>query len=203
MKDKDEAKLLGAKWDWEEKKWFVPDDRDINDFKKWIRKNPEPGVGGLYIDLVPSSSWMTNVRSVLTAGEWDKVRIRSYELAEHKCEVCGGQGEKHPVEAHERWSYDDRTGIQKLTGICALCPDCHEVSHFGLASVKGRTKQAFDHLKLVNGWGDNKAAGHIEESFNIWDKRSRMKWSLDLSWLLSYMEFSKKTRNKILVFCEK
>ena len=33
--EKDEAKSLGARWDLDARKWFVPNDVDRNLFKKW------------------------------------------------------------------------------------------------------------------------------------------------------------------------
>ena len=33
--EKDEAKSLGARWDLDARKWFVPNDVDRNHFKKW------------------------------------------------------------------------------------------------------------------------------------------------------------------------
>ncbi len=33
--DKDEAKELGARWDIDARKWYVPSDADRNLFKKW------------------------------------------------------------------------------------------------------------------------------------------------------------------------
>jgi hypothetical protein len=36
FKEKDEAKQLGAWWDPEIKKWFVPPGKDLQLFKKWI-----------------------------------------------------------------------------------------------------------------------------------------------------------------------
>ena len=37
--DKDVAKSKGAFWDVEQKTWFVPDHKDINDFQHWIDKS--------------------------------------------------------------------------------------------------------------------------------------------------------------------
>ncbi|MGN1393717.1 MAG: DUF5710 domain-containing protein [Succinivibrionaceae bacterium] len=37
--EKDEAKSLGAKWDAEARKWYVPFGVDVNLFKKWLIKN--------------------------------------------------------------------------------------------------------------------------------------------------------------------
>ena len=36
--EKDEAKDLGARWDADARKWFVPDDVDTNFFKQWWPK---------------------------------------------------------------------------------------------------------------------------------------------------------------------
>ena len=34
--DKDDAKSLGARWDMDARKWYVPNDVDRNLFKKWF-----------------------------------------------------------------------------------------------------------------------------------------------------------------------
>lgn len=34
--EKEEAKALGAWWDPEIRKWYVPSGKDINPFRKWI-----------------------------------------------------------------------------------------------------------------------------------------------------------------------
>ena len=36
--EKDQAKALGAKWNPEAKKWFVPEGIDQGKFSKWIRE---------------------------------------------------------------------------------------------------------------------------------------------------------------------
>lgn len=59
----------------------------------------------LQIELVPSTAFGENLRKLLTKTEWDKVRKAVYKRAGYKCEICGGKGEKHPVEAHEEWLY--------------------------------------------------------------------------------------------------
>lgn len=37
--DKDEAKLLGARWDSDERKWYIPFGLDRSKFSKWIKKS--------------------------------------------------------------------------------------------------------------------------------------------------------------------
>jgi hypothetical protein len=49
---KDEAKLLGARWDAVQKKWYVPADKDITLFAKW---RTDPGAVTLLAAKTPAS----------------------------------------------------------------------------------------------------------------------------------------------------
>jgi len=40
-KDKDQAKLLGARWDPDLRKWFVPLGQDTQPFERWVSKDLE------------------------------------------------------------------------------------------------------------------------------------------------------------------
>jgi 5-methylcytosine-specific restriction endonuclease McrA len=77
------------------------------------------------------------------------LRKRTYRQANYRCQVCGGRGSKHPVECHEIWHYDDENKIQKLMGLIALCPSCHQVKHIGLAQIQGKGEEANRHLALI------------------------------------------------------
>jgi len=136
----------------------------------------------LTIELVPSTSWFSNLRSLLSAAEWDVVRKGCYKNANYKCEICGGVGSAHPVECHETWEYQEE-GIQKLVGLIALCPSCHEVKHIGLAGIKGRHNEAVAHFCKVNGCKPAEAEKYIQEAFVTWNERSRSEWKLDVSLL--------------------
>ena len=39
FEEKDEAKALGAKWDPDIKRWFVPQGLDVSDFAEWLPVN--------------------------------------------------------------------------------------------------------------------------------------------------------------------
>jgi hypothetical protein len=137
----------------------------------------------LTLDLVPSTTWYDNLRSRLRPAEWNRLRKATYAAAGNRCEVCGGRGRKWPVECHEIWQYDEDTRVQRLVGLVALCPACHEVKHFGRAQSVGRGDDAIAHLMRVNRWTEDQALDHIEDSFGVWQRRSMMSWTLDLSWL--------------------
>ncbi len=137
----------------------------------------------LTIELVPSSSWFSNLRSLLSSEEWDKIRKGCYKHANYKCEICEGVGPAHPVECHETWEYNEESGIQKLVGLIALCPSCHEVKHIGLAGIKGRREEAEAHFCKVNNCSAAEAKKYISEAFSIWSKRSESEWELDIQLL--------------------
>ena len=137
----------------------------------------------LKIELVPSSSFYKNVRSNVSRSEWDIIRRKSYQKANYKCEICGGIGNKHPVECHEIWEYDIKTKIQKLVGFISLCPKCHQVKHIGLSQIRGLYGECLEHLSKVNNISIDKAEKYIDERFEEWQERSNVKWTLDISLL--------------------
>lgn len=195
--EKDAAKALGARWHGEKKVWFVPDRYDTTPFARWFPA-PKPNIE-LYVDLVPRTAWFSNLRSELTSAEWTACKRIVFARAKMRCEVCGGRGQDHPVECHERWEYDEEAGLQRLVGLVSLCPDCHETSHIGAARKRGRFAQARRHLMAVNRWDEVQADNHIEDAFQTWLRRSEQQWILDATWLLDAgIELSEETRTKII-----
>ena len=140
----------------------------------------------LTVELVPSTCWYTNVRSNVSKAVWDRLRRRVAAEAGRRCEVCGGRGRRWPVECHEVWHYDDETKVQRLEGLVALCPACHEVKHAGLASKRGRLPAVVEHLAVVNGWSVADAELYLEVAFEQWAARSRHRWALDISALQTH-----------------
>lgn len=137
----------------------------------------------LQIELVPASCFWSNVRSNVTAKQWDNIRKPIYQKANFLCEICGGKGTKHPVECHEVWIYDDKTLIQRLDYFQSLCPLCHEVKHIGLAGILGNGPRAFNRFKEINKLDEimaKKISGSVSKQWGI---RSRQKWELNLDHL--------------------
>lgn len=200
--EKDEAKRLGARWHAERRTWFVPETISTAPFARWFPVE-RPKVE-LYVDLVPRSAWFSNLRSELQPSEWAACKKLTFQRAKYRCEVCGGRGPDHPVECHERWSYDDELGVQTLIGLIALCPDCHEATHIGSARIKGRFDEARAHLMAVNGWSETQVDNHVDEAFEVWLRRSEAQWLLDATWLLECgVELSGETRQKIAEHVER
>jgi hypothetical protein len=138
--------------------------------------------GPLRVDLIPRSSWFRNVRSAVSAATWRALRSRVYARAGDACELCGSHDR---LDAHERFSYDASAGTQRLERLVAVCGACHLVSHFGLAAIHGKDEIAIDHLKRVRGWDDARAERHIDFAFDLWERRSQIGWSIDLSIIIA------------------
>jgi 5-methylcytosine-specific restriction endonuclease McrA len=140
----------------------------------------------LTIELVPQTSWYKNVRSNVSKEEWERLKKVTFARARYRCEVCGGRGDRWPVECHEIFVYDDERSVQKLAGLIALCPSCHEVKHIGLAGLRGKGEAAKAHLAKVNNWSLQDAELYIEGCFEVWHRRSRHPWTIDLSYLKEF-----------------
>lgn len=140
----------------------------------------------LTIELIPSTSWFSNLRSLLEKEEWDKIRKGCYKKAAYKCEICGGKGPIHPVECHETWDYDEEKKIQKLVGLIALCPSCHQTKHYGLAMINGKEQSVKKHLMKINSLTEKEVDEYIKLVFEEWKRRNKIQWTLDVSILDTY-----------------
>jgi len=137
----------------------------------------------LTIELVPGTSWGNNLRSLLEPADWDRLRKAQYAKANYVCEVCGGKGRTYPVECHEIWEYNDRTHVQKLAGLVALCPACHQVKHIGRTISLGQGDLAVAHMSRVNGESRECSWEHVQRALQEHSTRSLHKWTIDLAWL--------------------
>lgn len=147
----------------------------------------------LTIELVPKNAWDHNLRALIPASQWDRIRNAVFEQASNRCEICGGYGWSHPVECHERWTFNEPKRLQTLDGLIALCPRCHAVKHLGF-TMKNRRPESFQtarqHLMRVNGITGAEADKYIEWAFGIQRARAKMMFVMDLSWLSRHFQFS-------------
>jgi hypothetical protein len=168
--------------------------------KRSTKADPEPSLGEtaqeileqtsralgaprLTVELLPAFTWGSNLRSALRVSHWDQLRRATYAAANHRCEICGGAGHQYRVACHERWEFNDAQSCQRLVGLVALCPECHEVKHFGRANENGRGPYAKLHLCEVNDWSITDADRYLKLVFALWKLRTRKQWQLDMTWL--------------------
>lgn len=171
-----EAESLGAKYDGRMKSYYVPEHLPLRPFESFMT---------LPIELVPSSNWEKNVRSEYQ-DEWRAIKRKVYQGAGYKCEVCGGKGDAHPVECHEKWTYDMDTKIQRLECLVALCTICHKTQHWGYALIHGMEKDVRKRILTLNGWKDEDLNKYLNEVFDVFEERSKVNWTLDMTALEHY-----------------
>jgi Pyruvate/2-oxoacid:ferredoxin oxidoreductase delta subunit len=142
------------------------------------------GGNELYVDLIPSTSWFSNVRSCIKSTDWNKLRKLIYQRINYRCETC----HKHcppksgkSLEAHERWHYTSN-GYQVLKRLVGLCKMCHLTTHIGFAETIGLGSAVKSHLQKIRNFTTAETQEHISRATRIWEERSkRKKWKLDLS----------------------
>lgn len=138
----------------------------------------------LTLQLVPSSCWYSNLRSILP--NWSEV---SYKVRQKcKCEICGAEDEISNFDAHEVWKYDDKNFIQSLDSIICVCKMCHSVIHFGHTQVMGDSDLAFEWYRKVNHLSEDEALIDIKTAFKHWELRSCVDWFLDEKQLITKVE---------------
>ncbi len=175
--------------------YSVPSSSNIQDFCRWNRPQLSDVIEGedrsfgknyLYVDLIPSSSWYTNVRKYIDDVDWERIKEICKIRTGYKCEICRTSpnfSEKNYLECHERFLFDKDARTQTLVRLICVCSKCHQVIHFGLSQIQGREDEAMAHLMKVNKWDFKRASEHIANRFGLWELKSEMSWELDLSML--------------------
>lgn len=160
---------------------------------RWVTRPPLPDPlpgedrefgSGLFVDLVPSGCWFTNVRSCVEKPDWGRLRQLVIGRPGRRCKACGAPPDRERklwMECHERWFFDERAYVQHLRRLVCLCTACHESTHFGLAQVRGRSQPAREQLMRGTGMSEPQARKHVADAFSVWDARCRHDWSLDLT----------------------
>jgi len=193
--EKDEAKAHEARWDPTARRWYAPRP-GMTALDRWQALPDVPNLlpgedrnfgPGLFVDFVPSSCWFSNVRSCVDQRDWERLRRMITNRADQRCEVCRRGQDREArrwLEAHERWACDDSNNVQALRRLICLCTDCHTTTHFGLASINGKSTEAFKHLCTITGLPADQVSQHIYSAFALWRRRSAIAWELDLSILV-------------------
>ena len=142
----------------------------------------------LKIELIPSSSWQSNLRGILKPSMWNAIRNNVYLKNNSKCVICSRIGRLH---AHEVWEFDDVNHIQKLEDIIPVCYLCHMVKHIGFSSLNQKatgieTEKLIKHFMNVNKCDRKTYQSHLRQAMEKFYERSRFEWQLDLTKLKDF-----------------
>ncbi len=144
----------------------------------------------LEFELVPDGCWYYNLRSILSKAQWDFLKSEAKQRANGKCMICGAKTAR--LEAHERWSYNEKTATQKLEDIIAVCKDCHAVIHIGRTQLKGDEERAEKHYMKVNNCSYAEYRKELGKANEIHQRRNLVsEWKLDLSYFNKYAKKGK------------
>ena len=136
------------------------------------------GGNAYYADLIPSSAWFANLRTVIPAPQWKELSAYVRHRHQYRCEMCGSDKR---LEAHERWLFNKETGTQRLMRIMCLCKMCHLSVHIGLASQLGFREEIENHIFSISGWEKNDLSAHMNDAREKWQSLSRASYKMDVS----------------------
>ncbi len=140
----------------------------------------------LEIELVPDGCWYSNLRTVLPKKVWEKIRTDAKLRSNGKCTICEKKTDR--LEAHEKWSYNEETAVQKLEDVIAVCHDCHSAIHMERTALKGDVIRAEDHYMKVNNCSYSQMKKDRSNANLLHQRRNRIEWKLDVSWLKNFTE---------------
>ncbi len=141
----------------------------------------------LNFELVPDGCWKSNLRTLISKQAWDYLRKDAKERAGGKCMICGKKTNR--LEAHERWSYDEIKGVQKLEDIVAVCKDCHQAIHIERTHLTGDWQRIEDHFMKVNECTYVQMRKLMGEANERQRKLNEVpEWAIDLSFLERYIK---------------
>jgi len=102
-----------------------------------------------------------------------------------KKKLCGYN--RGQLDVHERWQYLEINGelIQKLIRLIALCKNCHNATHMGLAEIRGQGPAMRAHIAKINNWSEERVTEHVQAAAARWEARSDHLWALDISLLVN------------------
>lgn len=138
-------------------------------------------------DLIPVSTWGSNLAQLLTKPSWDALRLPVIAARGNLCQICGEK--QGAMECHELWAYSlppqdapkSMVGVQRLMGLAALCHSCHMVFHHGLARIQGNFEAVMERLVVVNRWTRADFQSYYADMGRRYKQRCEVNWALDLS----------------------
>lgn len=152
-------------------------------------ENAEEKEYKLNFAFIPEECWKYNLRHLLSPAAWDTVRRDAYKRAGYQCRICGRGNCR--LEAHEKWSFNVKTRVQKLEDVLALCHDCHAVIHYqrtALCEGAEGAKKAQEHFMRVNGCTQTEFHAALARAAKRHEiLNATQEWQTDLSFLKRFV----------------
>lgn len=131
----------------------------------------------LKIELLPKGTWGNDFSRTLSKKDWDILRKKCYDRANHQCQICGFKTDD--LDAHEVWDFDIKTKTQTLVDIIALCSKCHGVKHIRNSQRLGYGENTKRHFMNVNDCSELEFASHLTKAQLDFEERNQIyRWKI-------------------------
>lgn len=131
----------------------------------------------LTIELLPKGAWGNDFSRTLSKKDWDILRQKCYEKANHKCAICGYNTDE--LDAHEVWDFNMENKTQTLVDILALCSRCHGVKHYRNSQRLGYGENVKRHFMDVNNCNEIEFAMHLTKAQMDFEDRNKIfRWKI-------------------------
>lgn len=124
---------------------------------------------------MPSGLWGISACKLLGQYRWQQLRLRICEEQKHRCAWCDVEMLKG-IHCHEKWDYDQASGVATLSGFELHCPMCDFFCHIGFAGVKGYEKDARAHARRAFKYTAAQVSRVISQAFREWQALSKLSW---------------------------
>ncbi len=181
FKEKDEAKGLGARWDRQERSWYVPPGADTTPFAKWMEKTPEAS-------QAPEIQKAATERQFLAVPYGERKAAKAAGAQWDKAAKSWYVGPGADMEQLQRWLPDNVAGQQgpalspREEFAEALCSLGCEVSgeHPIMDGKKHRIRLEDDKSGVKHDFGGGFYVGHLDGHPAGYIKNNRT--GLDMKW---------------------
>lgn len=177
ISDYNEVSNLGARWQPNDKFWYIDGRFSLSNFERWLPKRYQSNQGrpALVIDPLPQNSPARRLKSIIGDNNWNDCKKIVFDHCGHRCRICGS-GER--MMLHPTWFYEHDKGVQKLVYLHGYCRNCRDVA----SGFMGRKNELGIHrLCEINGWQAEEAEDHIKKRLFRKGKLEEKEWELDLS----------------------
>lgn len=155
--------------------------------RKYGNHVPSFGKAKIKLEFIPATQYFLNVRAAVTVPQWEAIAKIHYRRAKGHCEICS---KKARLECHELWSFDTTEFSQRLTGMVALCHECHGGIHYGHtihSKDKSDAARITKHLLKVNEWSVATLQNEMKNAQEVAGRLTRLSrntgYKLDLTYL--------------------
>lgn len=145
----------------------------------------------LFVEPIPSSVHYRHIRSELTPEQWQWITSATIHRAKAQCECCQTpHTQEQPLNAVEKWIYDDEHQIMKLEKMIAVCNTCEHARKIQKTEVE---PYLLEHLKTQNNFNDIQLRQHIQKAIERHKERSEHLWIVKFQEVIQYIESKSQT----------